>query len=335
MKKKLSTLLIISSTIALCGCSKSVDLEKIFNPNADFDKGMKAYEQKDYDVAIIDFTNALNAHPDSYSAMCYLGTSYMYKGDDTSAERVLQDAVSKFPSRWNAYTFLGELKRKQHDYASSIDFYETALALESMPDSSKAYYKNLINEIKREERNWNAQGDIPIREKINPKNAVPSYKVEIPLDKTVWEKAYEVANDKNGITEYGKKGEDVKNYQWTELVTVQYFALNDSFQYSPSEYLASHIAPIENMAKDTKKSFVRKNLHETNSEILYEWSFDQGKESEIARIVQTPSAIYHIHYAKKGTISEADKTKWIGILKAAKAGVQAAGASLFVILAIK
>lgn len=321
MKKKLFTVLLFCSVMILCGCGKSVDLEKILNPNADFNKGMKAYEAKDYDAAIIDFTNSLNSHPNSYSTMCYLGTSYMYKGDEKSAERVLQDAVTKFPSRWNAYTFLGELKRKQHDYASAQDFYETALALESMPDSSKAYYKNLIAEIKKEERGWNSKGNMPIREKINPKNAVPSYKVDIPLDKTVWEKAYEVTNDKNGITEYGKKGEDVKNYQWTELVTIQYFAFNESFQYSPSEYLASHITPIELMAKDTKKSFVRKNLYETNSEILYEWSFDQGKESEIARIVQTPTAIYHIHYAKKGTISDADKTKWIGILKSAKAGI--------------
>ena len=321
MKKKFSTILIACSALLFCGCTNSFDLEKIINPNADFDKGMKAFEEKDYDVAIISFTNALNDHPDSYSAMCYLGTSYMYKDDYTSAERVFNEAVSKFPSRWNAYTFLGEMKRKQHDYASSIDFYETALALDSMPDSSKSYYKNLISDIKKEERNWNSQGNIPIRQKINPKNASPSYKVDISLDKTVWEKAYEVANDKNGITEYGKKGEDVKNYQWTELVTIQYFALNDSFQYSPAEYLASHIAPIETMAKDTKKSFVRKNLHETNSEILYEWSFDQGKESEIARIIQTPTAIYHIHYAKKGAISQEEKTKWIGILKSAKAGV--------------
>ncbi len=321
MKKKFFTALTAVSVLILCGCTNSFDVEKIFNPNADFDKGMKAYEEKNYDEAIINFTNALNDHPDSYSTMCYLGTSYMYKGDDTSAEKILNEAVKKYPSRWNAYTFLGEIKRKQHDYTSSVDFYETALALESMPDSSKAYYKNLITEIKREERSWNSQGDIPIREKINPKNAVPVYKVDISLDKTVWEKAYEVANDKNGITEYGKKGEDVKNYQWTELVTVQYFALNESFQYSPAEYLASHIAPIEDMAKDAKKSFVRKNLYETNSEILYEWSFDQGKESEIARIIQTPTAIYHIHYAKKGTISAADKTKWIGILKSAKAGV--------------
>ena len=82
MKKKFFTALTAVSVLILCGCTNSFDVEKIFNPNADFDKGMKAYEEKNYDEAIINFTNALNDHPDSYSTMCYLGTSYMYKGDD-------------------------------------------------------------------------------------------------------------------------------------------------------------------------------------------------------------------------------------------------------------
>lgn len=330
MEKKLKLLsktFVIMAVMCLAfsqsGCSnhiKNIDLAKILNYNGEYKKGVKAYNEKEYDVAIVSLSNALNHNPDSYSTYCYLGTAYLYKGDDGNAEKILREAIKKYPEQWNAYTFLGELKRKQHDYASAIECYENAVKLESMPEESKPYYKKLINDIKKEKFNWEGKGNIPIREKINPKNATPSYNVTINTDPKIWEKMYEVANDKNGITEYGKKGEDVKNYKWTELVTVQYFVLNEAFQYSAQEYLAAHIAPIEAMAKDSHKSFVRKTLSETKGDILYEWSFDQGKESEISRIVQTPNALYHLHYAKKGALTPEEKTKWIEILKAAKVG---------------
>lgn len=302
------------------GCAQNVNLSKILNYNGEYSKGIKAYEAKDYDVAIVNFTNAMNNNPNSYSIYCYLGTSYLYKEDTKNAQKVLLEAVEKFPDKWNAYSFLGEIKRAEHDYPAAMDYYQKVVSLESLPAADKAYYQKLVNDVKKEQFNWDGKGNMSIREKINPKNGIPTFSTAISLDEKVWEKAYEVANDKNGITEYGKKGEDVKNFKWTELVTIQYFVLNKSFQYSPSEYLVSHLAPIETMAGDSHKSFVRRTLSDTKNEIIYEWSFDQGKESEIARIVQTSNALYHLHYAKKGTITPEEKTKWLGILKGAKVG---------------
>lgn len=316
----LLTFAMICTVFLQCGCSQSFDINSLLNLNGDYNQAMKAYNAKDYDKAIVGFNNALNSRPDDYTIYCYLGTSYMYKGDEKNAERVFQDAIRIFPDKWNVYTFMGDMKRTRHDFPAAIEYYQKAVSLASMPPESKPYYEKLIKEVKKEQFSWEAKGNMSIREKINPMNATPTYAVVLDLDPKIWEKAYEVSNDKNGLTEYGKKGEDVKDYKWTELVTVQYFALNETFQYSPSEYLASHIAPIETMAKDAHKSFVRKNLYQTNSEIIYEWSFDQGKESEVSRIIQTSNAIYHLHYAKKGAISDADKSKWVGVFKAAKIG---------------
>ena len=316
----------VSTVFILSGCSA-------LNFRHEYDKGMKAYNEKKYEEAIISFNNALNYNPDSYSTLCLLGTSYAYNNENKMAEKTFQDAIKLYPNNWNAYVFMGDLKRSQKDYDIAIEYYETAVTLESMGGREKAYYKRLLKEIKSEQASYNAK----YQNILNKHNAqeetgiVNTYKPEehssIPqnptgdvllnLDMKKWEKAVEQKDEKSKIIEYGLKGEDVKNFKWTHLVTVQYFVLNDNFKTTLDSYFNNHIGAIEAVAKNSGKNFEKKIISQHKNDILYEWKFDNAKESEIARIIYSDKAIYHIHCAKKGAFSNDEKTKYLNLLKTA------------------
>ena len=65
------------------------------------------------------------------------------------------------------------------------------------------------------------------------------------------------------------------------------------------------------------KTFEKKIITQRKNDILYEWKFDNAKESEIARIIYTPQGIYHVHCAKKGAFTNEEKAKAIDLLKTA------------------
>lgn len=299
----------------------------------EYDRGMRLYNEKKYDEAIINFNNALNYKPDSYSTLCLLGTSYAYNKDDKMAEKTFQDAIKLFPDNWNAYVFLGDLKRSQRDYTTAVEFYETAVTLESMGGKEKTYYKNLLKEIKAEAANYNSkfkeakneaskvQKNEIVNTYNNDENAAPPVNqtgdVVLNLDMKKWEKAVEQKDDKSKVIEYGIKGEDVKNFKWTQLVTVQYFILSDNFNTSLDSYFNNHIGAIEAIAKNSEKQFEKKIINQKKNEVIYEWKFDNAKESEIARIYYTSKGIYHIHCAKKGAFTNEEKVKYIDMLKTA------------------
>lgn len=311
-----------------CGCS-ALDFRH------EYDKGVRFYNEKKYDEAIISFNNALNHKPDSYSTLCLLGTSYAYHKDTRMAEKTFQDAIRLFPDEWNAYVFLADLKRSQRDYQVAIDYYETAVTLESMGGKEKLYYKKLLKEIKDEQAAYALKD--PMAEQKSRENfkseIVNAYtgakntdeeiknqtgEVLLTLDTKIWEKALEQKDDKSKIIEYGIKGEDVKNFKWTQLVTVQYFIITDNFKTTLDEYYNTHLGAIEAIAKNSNKPFEKKIINQKKNEILYEWKFDNSKETELARIIYTPKGIYHIHFAKKGAFTNDEKVKYIDLLKTAQ-----------------
>lgn len=329
MFNRISKILIcfLASIIILtqCGCAA-------LNFHQEYDKGVRFYNEKKYDEAIVSFNNALGYKPDSYSALCYLGTSYAYKKDFKMAEKTYQDAIRLFPDSWNAYVLLADVKRKQKDYQMAIDFYETAVTLESMGGKEKLYYKNLLKEVKDEQTSYALKDPIVQREaKEKFKNEIinayskgktiaekkQTGEVVLALDTKLWEKQSEQKDAKAQVIQYGLKGEDVKNLRWTQLVTVQYFAQTDNFKTTLDEYFKTHTGAIEAVAKNSGKTFVKKILNQTNSEIFYEWNFDNGKETELARIVYTPQGIYHLHIAKKGVFTGEEKAKFFELLKTA------------------
>lgn len=319
---------LVSTVIFLqCGCSA-------LNFRHEYDKGMRAYNEKKYDEAIISFNNALNYKPDSYSTLCLLGTSYAYKKEDKLAEKTFQDAIKLFPDEWNAYVFLGDLKRSQRDYELATEYYETAVSLASMGGKEKIYYKKLLKEIKSEQLNAKTKySDVKNEANaVSGSEIVNTYKSEdkirvpenqtgevfLRLDKMKWEKAFVANDEKSKMIEYGIKGEDVKNYKWTQLVTVQYFVLTDNFKTSLDEYFNTHLGAIEAIAKNSNKTFEKKIITQRKNEVLYEWKFDDAKESEIARIIYTDKGIYHLHCAKKGAFTNEEKVYFIDLLKTAE-----------------
>ena len=308
-----------------CGCA-------VLNFHQEYDKGIRLYNEKKYDEAIVSFNNALEYKPDSYSAICYLGTSYAYNKDLKMAEKTYQEAIRLFPDSWNAYVLLADVKRKQKDYQTAIDFYETAVTLESMGGKEKLYYKNLLKEVKEEQTSYALKDPIAQREaKERFKNEIlnahakektltekqQTGEVVLALDSKLWEKQSEQKDAKSQVIQYGLKGEDVKNYKWTQLVTVQYFVQTDNFKTTLEEYYKTHTGAIETVAKNSGKTFVKKIINQSNSEIFYEWNFDNGKETELARIVYTPQGIYHLHVAKKGLLNSEEKARYAELLKTA------------------
>ncbi len=327
IKRVISCSVIFCIIILQSGCAA-------LNFRYEYDKGMRAYKEKNYEEAIISLNNALNYKPDSYSALCLLGASYAYKKDRKMAEKTFQDAIQLFPNQWNAYVFLADLKRSQHDYDVAIEYYETAVTLESMGGKEKLYYRNLLKQIKEEQAAYMMDDPMMKQQSIEKfkTELVNSYtgektvkdttvnqtgEVLLNLDKKQWVKALEHKDEKSKVIEYGLKGEDVKNYNWTQLVTIQYFVLNDNFKTTLDEYYRNHIGAIDAMAKNSGKPFEKKIIYQKKNEILYEWKFDNAKETEISRIVYTPRGIYHIHFAKKGAFTNQEKVKYIDLLKTA------------------
>jgi len=316
--------LLCFSIVILTGCAS-------LNFKQEYDKGIKAYNEKNYDLAITYFNNALSHKHDSYSALCLLGTSYAYKKDYKLAEKTLQDAIKIYPKEWNAYILLGDVKKRQKNVQKAIDYYETAITLETMGGTEKLYYKNYINNLKQDYVTFlNKDPLVENQSKEKLKNEIiNAYSKEkkqntqqigeviLSLDKKLWEKVNEQKDEKSKITQYGLKGEDIKNFLWTKIITVQYFVQNDNFKTTLNDYYNLHINAIANSAKNTNKAFVKKIISQTNSEILYEWNFDNGKETEIARIIYTKQGIYHIHIAKKGIFTAEEKAEYTKLIKEA------------------
>ncbi len=338
MKKFLAIFFVFVTVIFQCGCTNS------FNFRNEYDRGMRAYNEKDYESAIVYFNNALNYKPDSYSTLCLLGTSYAYNKDENMAERTFQDAIRLFPDSWNAYVFYGDLKRAQHDYVSAIDNYETAITLGSMGGKEKAYYKKLLKEIKIEESSYLSQNTYAARLAkeefqdskgaaasakkqmlIDKKNSLtpivpvdPTGDVVLGLDAKAWEKSLDQKDEKSRVIQYSLKGEDIKNLNWTKLAVIQYFVLSDNYKTTLDEYFKNHTGAIEAVAKSSNKPFEKKIIHQKSNEITYEWKFDNAKESEISRILYTEKGIYHIHFAKKGAFTDAEKARFLDLLKTAQ-----------------
>jgi tetratricopeptide (TPR) repeat protein len=297
------------------------------NFNIEYEQGMKAYKAKNYEDAIVYFSNALNYKPDSYSAMCLLGTSYAYSKDEKMAEKIFQDAIDTFPDNWNAYVFLGDLKRSQKDYDSSIELFETAVTLESMGGKEKTYYKNLIKEIKIEQSNHDLKQQNFLNDKsklteisnTDEQNIITTKKqtgdVVLNLDKAKWEKVFSETSETIKSITYGLKGEDVKNFKWTQLITIQYFIFSEQYKTTLNEYFNHHISSIEKIAKDSNKNFEKKIIQQGQNNILYEWSFDGAQEVEIAKIYYTPQGIYHIHIAKKSPFTNDEKSQYVNLIK--------------------
>jgi hypothetical protein len=82
--------------------------------------------------------------------------------------------------------------------------------------------------------------------------------------------------------------------------------------------MSAHLGAITTMAKEAGKKFETLIISQSPNDVLYEWTFDDGAESETARIHVTDKGIYHIHCAQKGLMKPEEKTFFIDTLKSAQ-----------------
>ncbi len=78
-----------------------------------FQDGVTAYRNKDYDKAIVNFTEAIRLSPNDVSSYYNRGISYIAKGDDARAIPDLETALRLNPSHGNAKSSLEAARRRQ------------------------------------------------------------------------------------------------------------------------------------------------------------------------------------------------------------------------------
>ncbi len=272
----------------------------------EYNAGYTAFSQKDYKTAVKIFENLLDQNYDDYHVYCLLGISYASTGQAEQAEKVFIKAIEKFPNEFTAYTFLADLRRAQRRYPEAIGYYKKALSLSSMPDDGRKFYENLINEVIEEQKAFdNTQA-----------NFKPN--ISINLDMNKWELAYAKGTNHNWLAEYGLKNEDVINYKWTQLVTVNFFS-TDVYNLDIKNYYNDFINALKKTAESINSSLELEVLSQSDSEIYFIWSIKGRNEFEFCRIFQQPDGLYFGHYAqKKNSYTPVEKENILAILKSIK-----------------
>lgn len=267
----------------------------------------RAFVAKDYNTAIANFEKAIAANPNNYEAYCALGMSYGYTGNVKKAEETLLIAAKKFPNEWMAYTFLGDIKHQQKQTPMAIEYYKKALNAPTLPQDKKAGIQNIIQQFVNEQNTYEARASVPVGEKIS-----------INLNEGVWEKAYFKGTDEQWMTEYGLRGENVLNYKWTKLVTVNFFS-SKSYNFTQEKLYSGFYALTKKSADDLNSTLNFQKLASPADELYFEWSIVGRNESEICRIFKGNKGLYFGHYAhKKPSFSTQEKVTAINILKSIK-----------------
>ena len=278
--------------------------------NTYYKNGHKAFDNKNYNLAIDNLEKALNLNSNNYNLYCLLGLSYGMSGNIKKSEEIFSLAVKKFPHEWRAYTFLGDIKRGQHLTPAAIDYYEKAINSPTLPKNYKDYYRKLIDETINEQKEYEKL-QVPIVENLNPD-------ITINLDMNKWTVAYLKGNNENWIIEYGLKNEDVVNYKWTKLYTINFFAKN-KYNFELKKYYNDFIKLLQQQATNTNRTLYLNKISETSSEIYFEWSISERNECEIDRIFISDKGLYFVHFAqKKKSFTQDEKEQIINVLKSVK-----------------
>ena len=304
MNKKIFILAVLI-TIFLSSKVFAGDFENYYNT------GYNAYKKQNYQSAVYYFEKALQANDKFYDTYWLLGISYGLSNNLKKSEEILIKATQKFPDEWRAYTFLGDIKRAQHLTSPAIDYYEKAISLPSMPEDGKKYYKELIRQTIQEQKDYEKLNNNGISNTVTPD-------ITSDLDLNKWYLAYLQGDDTKWILEYGIKGEDVINYKWTKLFTVNFFAKN-KYNFDVNTYYSSFKNLLKKQADTTNRTLRINTISESNNEIYFEWCITGRNECEIDRIFTTDKGLYFVHFAQKTEkFSESERTKIINILKSVK-----------------
>lgn len=97
------------------------------NPFVQYVRGLKAFKQEDYDVAIEAFSSSLRGEPSSVNAMTYLATAHLAQGNTEQARTLADQAYYSSPSSTTAGRVLGISLMHQGDFDSAASILSAAL----------------------------------------------------------------------------------------------------------------------------------------------------------------------------------------------------------------
>ncbi len=143
------------------------DLPSRFLPVAYLDRGEAYDDKKQYDAAIVDFTNCLRLRPDSF--YCYSQRASNY-GEEKKYDAELADisaAIQLRPDLAIGYLMRGAVNADANKVDAAVADFTTAISIE--PDSMPAYF--LRGEIYRLQLKFDvAQSDLDKVVDLNPKD---------------------------------------------------------------------------------------------------------------------------------------------------------------------
>ena len=101
------------------------------------EKGISAFNDKDYVMAILCFKKAIELNPEYARAYNGLGVIYKNQGDYSTANKYYKKALELDPEDIRIYNNLGILYEDQGDYSMAKKYYEKVIELD--PEDASAY----------------------------------------------------------------------------------------------------------------------------------------------------------------------------------------------------
>ena len=129
-----------------------------------FKKGIKHYEDGDYDSAITDYTKVIQLNPNHVSALCNRGLVWRKKGDFEKAIADMDKAIRIEPDTSSFWFFRGMVWKDKADYDKAINDFNEAIRLNS----------NKFRFFVERSKTW--------REKEEPDKAIDDFDAAFRLD---------------------------------------------------------------------------------------------------------------------------------------------------------
>ncbi len=156
--------------------SPNIDIGKEFDPKdavAYYDRGLAYYEQNKYDLAIADYTKAIELDPKYAKAYIWRGGAYNNQKNYDLALSDYNKAIELDPKYVNAYCSRGSSYEAQKNYDLALSDYNKAIELD--PKHACAYTKRGIA-YNRENKYDRAIADYTKAIELDPKYALAYYK---------------------------------------------------------------------------------------------------------------------------------------------------------------
>jgi len=137
--------------------------------SGDFEKGVAAFEQKDFDSAVTNLTKAIEANPKSPAAYFYRGLAYREKKDFDRAIGDFSECIPLEPAPAHCYYNRGIVHLMKRDFEKAIKDFDEAVRLEpknATPYLGRAY---TYGETRRYEK---AEADYMTAIRLDPKQRV-------------------------------------------------------------------------------------------------------------------------------------------------------------------